>query len=216
MFQLKVNIKGNMSVLTSLTRTVLRSEQFGKTIDILGEGERKLRRYMECSEEVAEGKEKAEGEAIEKTSKEHYETTSTGALELRGNIVKQTPIKEEPSPQNSAPVQEARGTASGQRKEPVKIMAMECCKWDGRYRTFVRFKKLWDENIAPRHEDSALHYMLCQSLPKKIWENISTLSNSAEDIWTYLDLKYGKPEIVARGLMGLDCRNLGQQFMGKF
>ena len=39
MFQLKVNIKGNMSVLTSLTRTVLRREQFGKNIDILGEGE---------------------------------------------------------------------------------------------------------------------------------------------------------------------------------
>ena len=84
----------------------------------------------------------------------------------------------------------------------------------------MRFKKLWEENISPRHEDSALHYMLCESLPKKVLDNISTLSNSAEDIWAYLDEKYGKPEIVAREvmaeLMGLDSRKLGQQFMGKF
>ena len=116
MFQLKVDIKGNMSVLTSLTGTVLRSEQFGQTMDMLGEGERKLRRYMECNEEVVEGKEKSVGEALEKTSKEYYEATSSKLLELRGNIVKQTPIKEEPSPQNSAPGGQllgTRGTASG-------------------------------------------------------------------------------------------------------
>ena len=62
--------------------------------------------------------------------------------------------------------------------------------------------------------------MLCQSLPKKVLDNISTLSTSAEEIWTYLDMKYGKPEIVAREvmaeLMGMDHRKLGQQFMGKF
>ena len=44
MFQLQVDIKGNMSVLASLTGTVLRSEQFGQTMDILEGGERKLRR----------------------------------------------------------------------------------------------------------------------------------------------------------------------------
>ena len=197
MFQLQVDIKGNMSVLTSLTGTVLRSEQFGQTMDMLGEGERKLRRYMECSEEVAEGKEETESEAIEKNAKGYYETTSSKLLELRGNIVKQTPIKEEPSSQNTAPDHSTtRDSASGQRKNPVKIKAMECPKWDGRFRTFVRFKKLWEENIAPRHEDSALHYMLCQSLPRKVLDNISTLSTSAEEIWTYLDMKYGKPEIV--------------------
>ena len=122
--------------------------------------------------------------------------------------MKQTPIKEEP--QNTAPFQATvRDSASGQKKEPVKIKAMECPKWDGRYRALVRFKKLWYENIAPRHDDSALHYMLCQSLPKRVLENISTLSSSAEDIWTYLDMKYGKPEKVARvviaELMSLDC-----------
>ena len=102
----------------------------------------------------------------------------------------------------------------------MKIKPMDCPTWDGRYRTFPRFKKMWEENIATRHEDTALHYMLCQSLPKSILDNISTLSNSAEDIWKYLDNKFGKSDTVAREVMGelmsLDHKKLGMNFMGKF
>ena len=62
--------------------------------------------------------------------------------------------------------------------------------------------------------------MLCESLPKHILDNISTMSNSAEDIWKYLDEKYGKSDIVAREVMSellsLDQKKLGKQFMGKF
>ena len=97
---------------------------------------------------------------------------------------------------------------------------MDCPTWDGKYRTFPRFKKLWEENIVPRHEDTALHYLLCQALPKSILDNISTLSDSATDIWNYLDEKFGKSDIVAREVMGelmaLDYRKLGAKFVSKF
>ena len=62
--------------------------------------------------------------------------------------------------------------------------------------------------------------MLCQALPKTILDNISTLTNSADEIWDYLEDKYGKPEIVAREvmseLMGLDAKKLGGRFIGRF
>ena len=62
--------------------------------------------------------------------------------------------------------------------------------------------------------------MLCQALPKQILENISTLTNSAEEIWNYLDEKYGRSEVVAREimteLMSLDPKRLGSRFMGRF
>ena len=97
---------------------------------------------------------------------------------------------------------------------------MDCPTWDGKYRSFPRFKAMWDENIGPRHEESALHFMLCQSLPKSVLENISTFSSSADDIWSYLDEKYGKSEVVAKEvmteLMALDPKKLGQRFMGRF
>ena len=103
---------------------------------------------------------------------------------------------------------------------PVKIKALDCPTWDGKFKTFARFKKMWNENITPRHEDSALHLMLCQALPKNIMENISSLTSSADDIWAYLDDKFGKTEVVAREimaeLMGLDSKKLGNKFMGRF
>ena len=106
------------------------------------------------------------------------------------------------------------------KKEPVKIKPIDCSTWDGKYRTFARFQKLWKENITPRHEDSALHLMLVQCLPKSILENISTLTDSADGIWKYLKEKYGNPDVVAKEvmseLMGLESRKLGQTFMEKF
>ena len=96
-------------------------------------------------------------------------------------------MKVEPQALNRNIVTAGQGDRSttafgGDAKQPVKIRAMEPPKWDGRYRTFTRFKLLWDENIATRVADSAQHMMLCESLPKHILDNISTMSNSAEDI----------------------------------
>ena len=55
---------------------------------------------------------------------------------------------------------------------------------------------------------------------KSVLENISTFSSSADDIWSYLDEKYGKSEVVAKEvmteLMALDPKKLGQRFMGRF
>ena len=62
--------------------------------------------------------------------------------------------------------------------------------------------------------------MLCQALPKSILDNISTLTNSADEIWNYLDEKYGRSEVVAREIMGelmsLDPKKLGTKFMSRF
>ena len=177
MYLLKVDIKGNMTVLASLTGVVLRAEQHVQTMGMLGEGESKLRRYMECSSAVAESMETDESDKQLKPGQHFYESASSKLLELRGSLVKQTPVKNEPTLHSVRPAQAsaARDSVSGLRKEPVKIKAMECPKWDGRYRTFVRFKKLWDENIAPRHEDSALHYKLCESLPKRVLDFCSVV-----------------------------------------
>ena len=222
MFQLKVDIEGCLTVVAGLAVGDLGSEKYTQTVELLNGGELKLKKYMEDSDSYIEYLEGEARSTAVKETQEFYKSSSTKMLELRGSVVKLTPVKQEPSVTGAALVNTNVDDISTAlpKREPVKIKAMECPKWDGRYRTFVRFKKLWDENIGPRHEDSALHYMLCQSLPKKVLDNISTLSNSAEDIWAYLDQKYGRPEVVAREvmaeLMGLDHKKLGSLFMGKF
>jgi hypothetical protein len=222
LFKLQLSIEGDLSALASLAAGGLTTEQHEQTREILGEVEGSLNRYMECSNTLVQGMESEAGKKKLEESEKFYKPHYLKYKEYRGTIVKKTPVKAEPvqpgAVRESAQPDSHRSSAGG--KQPVKIKAMDCPKWDGRYRTFPRFKKLWDENISPRHEDSALHYMLCESLPRKVLDNISTLSNSAEDIWAYLDEKYGRPEIVAREvmaeLMGLDSKKLGQQFMGKF
>ena len=136
-------------------------------------------------------------------------------------LVKKSPSK--PVPEQKFNTIASKDTDLGEvysKKQPVKIKPLNCPTWDGRFRTFARFKLLWSENITPRHEESALHYMLCQSLPRHILDNISALTSTADEIWAYLEEKYGKPEIVAgeviKELMNLDHRKLGGRFMGKF
>ena len=221
MFQLKVDVEGSVGAVKGLAAASLSAEQHAQTMEILAEGELKLKKYMECNGQLVEMLVGEDRTAKVKAAQEFYQTNSTKFMELRSSVVKLTPVKEEPVlVRSNVGAGNTVVTDAVVKREPVKIKAMECPKWDGRYRTFVRFKKLWDENIGPRHEDSALHYMLCESLPKNILENISTLSNSAEDIWTYLENKFGRPEIVAREvmaeLMSLDHRKLGNSFMGKF
>ena len=79
---------------------------------------------------------------------------------------------------------------------------------------------IW-KSSGPMQSRLALHYMLCQSLPKHILDNISTLTNTAAEIWAYLEDRYGKPKVVAKEimkeLMELDHRKFGtQKFMIKF
>ena len=223
LFQLKLGVEGDLGALAGLSSGGLSAEQHVQTQGILSEVEANLNRFMECFSEVAQS---MEDEARKKKLEEaetFYKTNFLKYKEYRGAINKKAPLKEETRPSVGAAASTQHGSGGAlvrDGKQPVKIKAMDCPKWDGRYRTFVRFKKLWEENIESRHENSAQHYMLCQSLPRKVLDNISTLSNSAADIWAYLDEKYGRSEIVAREvmaeLMSLDHRKLGQLFMSKF
>ena len=223
MFQLQVDIEGKLASLDSMTRiSLLTKEQYESIMAMLDQGEHKLRRYMECSSIIQEGNESTAAETLKKESQTFFKVQNKKLNELRCTFLSKAPIKTESfAPQavrNLADSGVSPGVGVG--KHPVKIKAMDCPNWDGKYRTFPRFKKLWEENIAPRYEDTALHYLICQALPKSILDNISTLSDSAEDIWKHLDNKYGKSDVVAREIMGelmsLDHKKLGKSFIGKF
>ena len=221
-FQLKVDIEGKLTSLQAMSSTALLTTlQYSSTMEMLSDCEAKLQKYMEGAAQIARGGNEEESKKVNEECQDFFKQKNTKLNELKCTYLAKAPIKTEstsqPQPQPIAPSQSFDNSAS---KHPVKIKSMDCPTWDGKYRTFPRFKKMWDENITPRHQDSALHFLLCQSLPKSILDNISTLSDSAEDIWKYLDDKYGKPDVVAREVMGelmaLDHNKLGQRFMCKF
>ena len=126
---------------------------------------------MELSEEAEDMLEEsaatALGTATEEASARHISRLS----QVKLIVMKKVPVKQEPG-MRSANVVASTGSAAsgGEKKLPVKIKPLDCPTWDGKFKTFARFKKMWNENITPRHEDSALHLMLCQALPKIFWK----------------------------------------------
>ena len=222
--QLKMDVEIKLVTLSSLSNTDLSGEKHGQALGTLDRVENLLKQYMETSNKAVGFLEQEErAEKLDSVQK-FYKETGREIEKCRVIIIGKTPVKVEPETsrrvQRDDQHEDAQGGVSQLTKQPVKIKAMEPPKWDGKYRTFTRFKLLWDENIAPRIADSAQHMMLCESLPKHILDNISTMSNSAEDIWKYLDEKYGRSDIVAREVMSellsLDHKKLGKKFMGKF
>ena len=63
--------------------------------------------------------------------------------------------------------------------------------------------------------DSTEYLLLFQNLPKNILMNISTMSDSAAQIWAYLEEKYGKSKTVAREVIAelktMDSSKLGEE-----
>ena len=221
--KLKSEVEFAIPTLTDLSTDQLTVEAHQEAMSMVQEAKDKLNRYEELSGEAEELLDDTAAAALAKSTSDSFKIHGTKLMELRGLFLKKSPVNSTPEPKFSVgqaqPGSHVRA-GGGERKQPVKIKPLDCPTWDGKFRSFARFKLLWDENITPRHEDSALHYMLCQSLPKYILDNISTLTSSADDIWAYLEEKYGKPEVVAREIMGemmgLDSKKLGSRFMGKF
>ena len=123
--------------------------------------------------------------------------------------------------QNSTSAQGTGATAGAAVKQQAKLKPMDAPKWDGKCKTFARFKKQWEEIVHQKVESTHEHHLLItDGLPKFILDNISTLSTSAEQIWDYLDKKFGNSKIVAKEitkeLEALDHKKLGKSFMPKF
>ena len=143
---------------------------------ILLEGaEDKLGRYVELSAEAEDLLDNTQAEALNKKTRESHTEHGIKLMELRGRIVKRNPKEAEPKP--IVRDEQGVGEASERvlKKELVKIKPIDRPTWDEKYRAFARFQKLRKENITPRHEDSVLHLMILQCLPKSVLENISTV-----------------------------------------
>ena len=221
--QLKAEIDIAISALEEFApEDQLTSDAHEEAVNMVQSANDKLNRYVEVSREAEELMEETAAEELAGKTAEAFKRHGKQLSQLKLQILKKAPVKQEVKPRVGADQVATRNAVISDtvQKQPVRIKPLDCPAWDGKFKTFARFKKLWSENITPRHEDSALHFMLCKSLPKHILDNISSLTNSADEIWDYLEEKYGKPEVVAREvmseLMGLDAKKLGGRFIGKF
>ena len=160
-FQLKVDIEGKLTSLQAMSSTaLLTTVQYSSTMEMLSDCEAKLQKYMEGAA-LARGGNEDESKKVNEECQKFFKQQNTKLNELKCTYLAKAPIKTESTsqPQLIAPSQSFDNSAS---KHPVKIKSMDCPTWDDKYRTFPRFKKMWDENITPRHQDSALHFLLCQ------------------------------------------------------
>ena len=89
--------------------------------------------------------------------------------DLKVKLLMKTPVKEEKvQTGNASQGSGVRDDRQSSGKRTVKTAPIPVPKWDGKTRSFPRFKVLWEENIIPFHEPSALHMMLVEALPEEI------------------------------------------------
>ena len=128
MFQLKVDVEGSLGAVKGLAAASLSIEQHAQTMEILAEGELKLKKYMECNGQLVEMLDGEDKTAKVKAAQEFYQTNSTKFMELRSSIVKLTPVKEDPVLVSSnVGAGNTVVTEAVVKREPVKIKAMAAC-----------------------------------------------------------------------------------------
>ena len=215
---LQLEIDEDVKCLTAvLGTTTISGDGYKEAWEMLRNVEQKLKvEYKTLVGDLGENLEQAEADSEkEKAVKFMGEKTS-----LLGGLRTKMMMK---SPQKVEVNREERGAAVKEErsdKRTIKTAPIPVPKWDGKTRSFPRFKKLWEQNIIPHHEDSALHMMLVQSLPKELLEEVSSLASSFQEIWDHLEEKAGKVDVIAkdimRDLLSLNHRKIGKKFVAKF
>ena len=219
---IQVDILEDIKCLTKvLSEATISSEAYREAGEILANLEQKMRvEHKDLVEDLGLYLEAEETEAEKVKANKFKEDHIKKIGELKTQKMMKVPTKDgnQPKPSESS----GAGAVKEERfvKRSIKTAPMPIPKWDGKSKSFPRFKLLWKENITPYHEPSALHMMLLQSLPNDVLEEISSLANSHQSIWEHLEEKAGKAEVVAKDIMvellSLSHRKLGKKFMSKF
>ena len=196
---LQVEIDEDVKCLTAVLGTAtISSDGYKEAWEMLRSMEQKLKvDYKTLVGDSGENLEKTEADSEkEKAVKFMGEKTS-----LMGGLRTKMMMK---SPQKVENIREERGTAGREErtdKRTIKTAPIPVPKWDGKTRSFPRFKNLWEENIIPHH-DLALHMMLVQSLSKQILQEVSSLAGSFQEIWDHLEEKACKVDVISKDIMG--------------
>ena len=152
-----------LPTLTGFTTDQLNSDAHQEALKMVQETLDKMACYMELCNKAEQLLEETVAETFSKSTSDTYKSHGAKLFDIRRQILKNPPSKQaaaEPKVRVSQSDGQD-GAWGGIRKQPMKIKPLDCPTWDGRFRTFARFKLLWEKNINPRHEDSKLHMMLC-------------------------------------------------------
>ena len=212
--QLGLELKGDISLLQldiqekikSLYKIVaapsISSEAHKDAMKILQNLEEKLRQeYKDLTGKLGQYLDTDAVNAEREKAQKFMEENIPKLGDLQTKMVLKIPVKAEVNPVRQG-TEAAAAREETKPKQRIKTAPIPVPKWDGKSRTFPRFKKMWEENIIPYHEPSALHMMLVQALPEEVLDEISSLASSYQVIWDHLEDKAGKAEVVARDIMG--------------
>ena len=217
-FQIDEDIKSLTEVLGSASLT---PEGHKAASDMLKELENKLSNdYLALYGKIGEEFSLEEAKSQRESAEQYLDTKRPlfGQLKTKWMMARVPTV----SRQESVPggIVEAARVEGRSVKMKIKTAPIPVPKWDGRTRSFPRFKKLWTENIVPYYEESALHIMLVEALPEKVLDEVSSLASSYQEIWDHVEEKAGNSEVVARDIMGellsISYKKYGEKFIPRF
>ena len=151
--QLGVKIKEDIKCLTAvLAATTISREGLKEAGDMMKKVDQHLEvEYKGLARRLGDYLDTTEAKS-EKEVANKFVTENLPLLgDLKTKLMMKAPTKEEKvQPITSSTVRDDRAD-----KRTIKTAPLPVPKWDGKTRTFPRWKQLWEENIIPYHQDSA-------------------------------------------------------------
>jgi hypothetical protein len=130
-----------LPTLTGFTTDQLNSDAHQEALKMVQETLDKMARYMELCNKAEQLLEETVAETFSKSTSDTYKSHGAKLFDIRRQILKNPPSK----PAAAVRVSQSDGQDGawgGIRKQPMKIKPLDCPTWDGRFRTFARFKLL--------------------------------------------------------------------------
>ena len=87
------------------------------------------------------------------------------------------------------------------RKQTIKLKPLEAPIFDGKAKTYTRFKQRFEEMITGSYDPMGQLEFLEKAIPSKIKDRMSMVQKSPEQIWEQLDEMFADPKVMIRETM---------------
>ena len=85
--------------------------------------------------------------------------------------------------------------------------------FSGHAKDWALFSRQWQDLVKPYHTPMAEYQYLIHAIPKNLWNTLSHVGKTPDQVWTQLEEKFNSPKVLLKETMAdlhsLDWRKLG-------
>ena len=111
------------------------------------------------------------------------------------------------------------GHIQAPHKQSIKLKPLDAPSFDGRAKSYTRFKQRFQEMIAGSYDEMGQLEFLEIALPEKVKDKMSLVQKTTDQLWVQLDEMFADPKVMLKEAMeelhAIDAAKLGENFIAK-